>query len=217
MDRQLDRIRKAYDLTASEHGKGLDPLAKVPTEFRNSREFRAFQKAQKHSPGSGDPAIREYLGPERGMRFLDTGCSANLSNYRLDRWASTYDGVDISPALIEAMNGFVAARRISIGGLWVAHLAELPFDDSFFDIAAAIGVYEYSALEYIETALAELRRVIKPGGRAVVDVPNLQHPLADTMFRLEVYLGRPKIPYPREAYEEVLARTSRSCEPTIPT
>ncbi len=36
MNKQLARIREAYDLTVKEHRDGRDPLAKVPHESRKS-------------------------------------------------------------------------------------------------------------------------------------------------------------------------------------
>jgi ubiquinone/menaquinone biosynthesis C-methylase UbiE len=69
------------------------------------------------------------------------------------------------------MKNFAERKQVSIGGLYVAEVSELPFDDNFFDIAAVIGVLEYCSLEYIEKSLVELNRVLKPGSRLVLDVP----------------------------------------------
>ena len=113
-------------------------------------------------------------------------------------------GVDISPALIEAMQGFAASHQIAIGGLHVAEVADLPFDADSFDIAGVIGVLEYWTLDYTARSLIELHRVLKPGARMVVDVANLAHPLVETMFQLEDYLGRPNVPKPRAAFERLL-------------
>jgi ubiquinone/menaquinone biosynthesis C-methylase UbiE len=112
--------------------------------------------------------------------------------------------VDISPRLIQAMRGFVAREHISIGGLWVADLSKLPFDDHFFDIAAAIGVLEYCTLGYIHSSLSELNRVSKPQTKMVLDIPNQEHPHFRVMLKLEEYLGRPNIPHPRSAFEAIL-------------
>lgn len=203
MDQPLDRIRQAYDLTVEQYRGGIDPLAEVSEAFRNSYEFKALMD-RNQSCSSGAPENRAYLDPKPGMHFLDVGCCANLHNHRLDQWPATYYGVDISPALIEAMERFVARRQISIGGLHVAEITELPFDDDFFDIADVIGVLEYCTLEYIQSALFELNRVLKPGAKVVLDIPNLEHPLVQTMFQLEQYLGRPNIPHPRDPFEEIL-------------
>ncbi len=139
------------------------------------------------------------------MNFLDVGCCANLANYRFDKWPSVYYGVDISPALIDAMKGFVAHHGISVGSLNVAEVVALPFDDDFFDIAAVIGVLEYADFAYCESALRELNRVLKNGSRMVVDILNMEHAHVQIMFKLEEYLGRPNIAKSRTEYEAILA------------
>lgn len=138
------------------------------------------------------------------MRFLDAGCCANLANYRLDKWQSIYYGVDISPNLIDAMRNFVKQKNISIGGLWVADITKLPFEDNFFDIAAVIGVFEYCTLEYIKESLVELNRVLKPKAKLVLDIPNLEQPDINLMFKIEEFSGRPNIPNSKSAFGKIL-------------
>ena len=143
MNDRLKQISRAYDLTVEQHREGIDSLACLPEGFRNSDEFKAFQKgAGSELTGSNAPENRRFLDPQTGMRFLDAGCCANLANYRFDTWPSVYYGVDISSSLIDAMKGFAAHNRISVGGLEVAELAALPFKENFFDIASVIGVLE---------------------------------------------------------------------------
>lgn len=201
MNRQLDRIRRAYDLTVEQYKKGINP--KIPEEIKNLPGFKAITEDTDQT-SSAAPDIKEYLDPKLGMRFLDAGCCANLANYRLDRWPSTYYGVDISPALISAIKSFVSHEHISIGGLWVTDLAKLPFDENFFDIAAVIGVLEYCTLEYIRSSLSELHRVLKPQAKIILDMPNQEHPYINDMFRLEKHLGRPITIHSRPIFEEIL-------------
>ena len=206
MNSQLQVISKAYDLTVEQHSAGVDPLAGVPDGFRDSAEIREFAEAAvPELTGSNAPENRQFLDPQPGMRFLDAGCCANLANYRFDLWPSLYHGVDISPKLIHAMRGFSAHHNITIGGLEVAELAGLPYDNDFFDIASVIGVLEYADLDHCQSALQELNRVLRNGARMVVDIPNMSHAHVRTMFKLEEYLGRPNIPKPREPFELILA------------
>ncbi len=202
MDDQLKTIRRAYDLTVEQYRKGIDPLDGVPDNIRNTDFFQAFSKESRLNSGAAD--IRGYLSPEVGMKFLDAGCSANLVNYDLGEWPSTYYGVDISPALVDAMKGYAASNNIPIGGLYVADLSSLPFESNFFDIAAVIGVLEYCTLEYISSALGELHRVMKPDSKIALDVPNTNHPYAADMQRLETYLGRPNFLPSRPEFENLL-------------
>lgn len=205
MKRQINKVRKAYDLTVEEHNKRMNLWDKVPEEFKNSPELKTFIKNVHGKYNSNARGNKEYLDPEPGMHFLDVGCCANLSNYRLDKWPSTYYGVDISSALIKAMKNFVVRENISIGGLWIADLSKLPFENNFFDIAAVIGVLEYCTLDYVRKSLTELHRALKPHAKAIMDIPNQESPYYTTMIELEKYLGRPNIFNKRLKFEEMLA------------
>lgn len=203
MDDNLEKVRKAYDLTVEQFRNGIDPLANIPDEIKNSDFYKSL-KIESSSLNSSAADVKEYLAPSPGMKFLDAGCSANLVNYRLDRWPSTFYGIDISPALIEAMRGFVKRENITIGGLEVAEIADIPFEDNFFDIASVIGVLEYCSLDYIRKAIEELNRVLKPGAKVVMDIPNPDHPYVTDMQRLEEYLQRPIHIHPRAEFEAAL-------------
>ncbi len=203
-EEQLARIRTAYDLSVRQYREGIDNFVNVPDEFKNSEGFRALMQECGPLTSSSAPENKEFLNPQAGMKFLDAGCCANLANYRVDKWPSTYYGVDISPEIIKAMKSFTSHENISIGGLQVAEVASLPFDDDFFDIALLIGVLEYADLDYVGAALAEMNRVLKPKARLVVDTPNMEHPFVEVMFKLENYLERPNIPKSHLEFEKML-------------
>ena len=205
MKEQLTKVKKAYDLTVKQFREGIDPLSVVPEEFKNSMEFKALCEHTKPPiTHTSAPENKAFLNPQKGMKFLDAGCSASLFNYRLDKWPCKYYGVDISTELIMAMKHFVAQENIDVGGLEVAEITSLPYEEHFFDIASVIGVFEYVDLDYAESALSELHRVLKHKARMVVDIPNLDHPLIETMFKLEEYLNRPNIPKKRSEFERIL-------------
>ncbi len=206
MDKHLLKIKRAYDLTVAERRHGLDPLRNVPQELRQTPFFQSFSSGTVSS-NSGSKDIEDYLAPQPGMKFLDAGCSANLVNYRLHEWPSLYFGVDISPALIEAMQHYAAARHLRIGELHTAEITRLPFPNDFFDIAAAVGILEYCRLPYVRKVLKELARVLKPGARMVLDIPNRAHPYARDMARLEKFLERPNFLHSRQRFEAALAES----------
>ncbi len=207
MRQQLKKVSKAYDLTVEQYEKGIDPLYRVPEPFKEAPEFKEFRdylKTIQPLLNSGAPDIRAFLSPRPGMRFLDVGCCANLANYRLDQWPSSYYGIDISPALIKVMKAFVGREKIAIGGLWVADASDVPFDNDFFDICSVIGVFEYCMPDYIKESLTELNRVLRPDSKIVFDIPNPEHPHVAIMTRIEEYLGRPNILHPRSVFEKAL-------------
>ena len=65
----------------------------------------------------------------------------------------------------------VARERLpaSAEHLLEGRIEELPFPDASFDLVTATGVLEYAD---VDAALAELARVLRPGGRGVVSYPN---------------------------------------------
>ena len=199
---QVQIIKKAYNLTVEDYNKGKSELEYLPTIFRNSEKFRGFIKAA-NVCNSGDPRIKDYLNPTERMNYLDVGSCANIIGYKLHEWQASYYGIDISQKLIALTNLFVTTNRITIGGLCVAEISNIPFTNNYFDIASVIGVLEYYEIDYCIFALKELNRVLKQNGKLVIDMPNEKHPVVFTMVEYENYLGRPRnnIPSNKEFIE----------------
>ena len=66
MDKQLDRVRKAYDLTAEQYKTRIKPLDNIPEEIENSPFYHSLM-TDRGVLGSAAPDIREYLAPKPGM------------------------------------------------------------------------------------------------------------------------------------------------------
>jgi SAM-dependent methyltransferase len=102
-------------------------------------------------------------GPDdSGRRALDLGCGAGLNLDHLARYARPV-GTDFSE---EALR-FCLARGHRM--LAKADAAELPFPDCTFDIITALDVIEHVDSDH--DALVELRRVLRPGGLLIINVP----------------------------------------------
>ncbi len=120
------------------------------------------------SPEGLDEADAQLLGDVAGRRVLDIGCGAG----QCARWLTTRGaepvGVDISVRQLQH------SRRIDLDtGLRVpvaaASVTALPFPDASFDLACSA----FGALPFvvdIAAALAETRRILRPGGRFVFSV-----------------------------------------------
>ena len=66
MDRQLERIKKAYDLTVEQYHRGISPLDSIPEEIEKSLFYKSLAE-DKDVLNSGSLDVREYLHPESGM------------------------------------------------------------------------------------------------------------------------------------------------------
>jgi ubiquinone/menaquinone biosynthesis C-methylase UbiE len=111
------------------------------------------------------PAMIDLAGDVDGHRILDAGCGSGPLSAALRAKGAVVTGVDGSPAMIE-----LARQRLGDdAALHVADLGQpLPFDDGAFDDVVASLVLHY--LRDWAAPLAELRRVLKPGGRLILSV-----------------------------------------------
>jgi ubiquinone/menaquinone biosynthesis C-methylase UbiE len=123
------------------------------------------------------PAMLALAGDVAGRRILDAGCGAGPLSAALRDQGAIVTGFDKSAGMIE-----LARRRLGDDAdLQVADLGSpLPFPDDAFDDVTASLVLHY--LQDWGPALAELRRVLKPGGRLIASV---EHPFAIALMHRE--------------------------------
>ena len=103
-----------------------------------------------------------YLRP--GLRVLDFGCGPGTISVGLARMAAPGElhGVDMEESQIELARSAVRANRQDNAIFHVADVTDLPFEDDFFDLAHCHGVLMH--VPDTQAALAEVKRVLKPGG-----------------------------------------------------
>ena len=108
-------------------------------------------------------------GDVAGRRILDAGCGSGPLAAALRDAGADVTGLDVSAAMVD-----LARQRLGEDAdLHVADLgAPLPFADDEFDDVVASLVLHY--LEDWSGPLAELHRVLKPGGRLLLSV---NHPV----------------------------------------
>jgi ubiquinone/menaquinone biosynthesis C-methylase UbiE len=118
------------------------------------------------------PAMLNLAGEVEGRRILDAGCGSGPLTAALRDRGAVVSGFDLSAAMID-----LARRRLGDDAdLAVADLAKpLPYADAAFDDVTASLVLHY--LKDWTEPLAELRRILKPGGRLIL---SLNHPMVYT-------------------------------------
>jgi len=112
---------------------------------------------------------RAAPGLER-MRALDDGCGIGAYVERLRPLAREVWGLDYEPERVAE-----AARRLGPDRLLVAAAEALPFAEGSFDLVLSNEVIEHVADD--RQAVAEMVRVLRPGGRAVIFCPNRWYPV----------------------------------------
>ena len=120
------------------------------------------------------------LPREGRARALDAGCGHGFQTAELRRLGYEVHGVDLAAALLA-----LARRRVDGARLVRGDLAALPYPDVSFDVVACCG----STLSFVaepDRALAEVARVLRPGGRLLLEcerrwTPDLAWTLASAL------------------------------------
>jgi SAM-dependent methyltransferase len=141
--------------------------AAVPQALGTPEYFRDYDRLREvNEPPEFSARLHEYAAAA-GRRVLDVGCGNGYVLERYARHAARTVGVDLTRAAVS-----LSARRFalaSLPGAFVQASAEaLPFPDAAFDFVCSMGVVHHTPRP--EAALAEIRRVLRPGGRLVLMV-----------------------------------------------
>jgi len=131
---------------------------------RRYQEFLAdpYSSAFNYGRKKLDGLLDDYLPAEgAGRSLLDAGCGAGFHLYTLAARGFACCGLD-------AADGMVARARELNPGLDIRQgdVEQLPYADRTFDYVLSIEVIRY--LRDPAICLAEFRRVLKPGGMALV-------------------------------------------------
>jgi arsenite methyltransferase len=109
-------------------------------------------------------SVRGWLALRPGERVLDLGVGPGFLAAEMAAEVGpdgTVAGIDVSESMLALARGRGARVDLRSGSS-----ADIPYPDASFDAAVSTQVLEYVA--DIPAALAELRRVVRPGGRLLI-------------------------------------------------
>lgn len=199
--------------------------------FSSENRMRWNEVAEKHARSglyrvpeviSGTAMIssleREALGDASGAACLHLMCHIATDSIILGRNAACVVGLDYSPSAISIAQRLVALTRAANMRFLVGDVHAIPLENGQFDIV----FLNWGSLVWIfdlDAVLAEIRRVLRPGGRVVIVD---QHPVSlsyrrgwegrPALIPVEDYFGPRQIRVERRDYAD---RTESLTHPTV--
>jgi SAM-dependent methyltransferase len=109
------------------------------------------------------PVLARAAAGRMAPRLLDCGCGTGANLAMLDRAGRAF-GVDCT------FSGLAAGARVGRRRLVQADAAAMPYADATFDVVTSFDMLQVLPDAREEAAIAEMARVLKPGGALVVNV-----------------------------------------------
>jgi SAM-dependent methyltransferase len=132
--------------------------------------------------------LLDLIGFREGIKVLDVGCGVGAEIIELSYLGANCFGLDADKDRIRLINHIRDEFGLSATGVH-GDACYLPFNDEAFDVVMSFEFFEH--VRDLDAAMKEQIRVLKRGGRLVIEQGNLLNPF--TVFDLIVR-------YPRRTY-----------------
>lgn len=139
----------------------------------------AYLTSPSHASGADLATLAAEIAATPGASVLDLGCGAGHVSFAVAPHARAVTAYDISPQMLATVVATARERGLGNIGTQLGAAEALPFSDAAFDwVVSRFSAHHWHG---VPRALAEVRRVLKPGARVLfVDVAGADHPLVDT-------------------------------------
>jgi len=104
---------------------------------------------------------------KQSAKLLDVGCGIGVFTRYYARKGYSVSGIDISKTAVNITNASLKAFGLE-GNIKQSSAEKIPFKNNCFDYISSNGVIHHT--ENTEQAVAEIYRVLKPGGKAMISV-----------------------------------------------
>ncbi len=159
-DRGVQDTRSFYERVSERYN--AETFQDVQTARAFDRAFRTrtvLEMLERHAPPNS--------------RIVDIGCGPAQYAEPLLEKGHSYLGIDIAEEMYRAVAAKLASN--SKARFQSGSIEELPLESAQADVALVIGVLEYLSSD--ERPLAEVHRVLRPNGIAIVTFPNAWNPV----------------------------------------
>ncbi|EIF32624.1 methylase involved in ubiquinone/menaquinone biosynthesis [Burkholderia sp. Ch1-1] len=139
----------------------------------------AYLTSPTHAAGADLRTLAEAIAATPIATVLDMGCGAGHASFAVAPHAKEVVAYDIAPQMLATVEGAAKERGLANIRTQQGAAEVLPFSDHSFDwVISRMSAHHWHD---VPLALAEVRRVLKPGGKVLfIDIAGSDHPLLDT-------------------------------------
>lgn len=149
-------------------------------EGRRSCFFWGRQRFDAAKAARSRSVAQHFTTPIRALirqdqHVLDVGCGAGVFLPIVSPLCARLIGLESSPAFAQLSRDVVQQRQLTNTSVVSGVCEALPFDTATFDVVLVVDVLHH--LTHLRESVAELQRVLKPGGTLIVFEPSKLNPL----------------------------------------
>jgi len=113
---------------------------------------------------------RELKDLDKNAKVLEAGCGFGQWVFWMAEQGYQAMGIDLSPKAIRTAKDYAKKNKIKNCEFIEGDVRKMPIKDNYFDIIYSFGLIEH--FHNTEIILNEFKRVLKPGGKIFLSVPN---------------------------------------------
>jgi SAM-dependent methyltransferase len=152
---------------ASPASDGIDPFVQQEIVKTNGILYRGSEGQL-----SRYPIPRFPIEVGAGAKLLDIGC--NWGRWCVAASRAGFQAVGIDPSLAAVQAAYRVSRQLGVTPEFVTGDARvLPFPDASFDVVYSYSVLQHFSKDDVRRTLVEAARVVRRGGRVLVQMANL--------------------------------------------
>ena len=165
-----------------------DTKKAVQSQFGRQAEWYTISRRHEQSPGL--EILKRLAAPAAGDRVLDVATGTGFTAFAMAERARSVVAVDFTDGMVRRARGLRDERQLTNVTFCLGDAEALPFRTGVFDLV----VCRYASHHFpnVAHAIDEMVRVVRPGGRVVVeDTTAPEHPALDQLMnRWEVMRDR---------------------------